>query len=272
MKRAAVILLILSLPLTVEAQDYSGLDSLLTRFYKLLAFEPVEEKIAEFDGLISTCRDSLTRQHVALRIFDHYREPELMGDEEVAVHIFDRWFADGILPMTGEMELFEARMFADFNRSTLIGRPAPVVELKGRGGKKIAVPEAGCSAILFFYDTSCSKCRLEVKLLPKVLAGVDFPINFYAVYCGSDKRAWKHFRREFRTGNRNVRVVHLWDPDIDSDYLRLYGVISTPRMYMTEPQGSIIGRRLDPESLVQLLPTAGAIQAVYNQNVGNTGL
>jgi len=270
MRRTAVIMLLLTLPLIAEAQDYSGLDSLLIKFYQALTFEPVEEKITEFDGLIATCKDSLTRRHVALQIFDHYREPELMGDEEVAVHIYDKWFADGSLSMTGEMEKFDAQMFADFNRSTLIGRPAPVVVMKSSNGKTVTFPELGRSAILFFYDTSCSKCKLEVKLLPAVLKAVVFPVNFYAVYCGTDKKAWRRFRKEFKTGNTNVKLIHLWDPDIDSDYLRTYGVISTPKMYMTEPQGSIIGRRLDPESLMQLLPTAGAIQSVYDEHVKNT--
>lgn len=270
MKRLAVIVLLLSLPLIAGAQDYSGLDSLLTRFYRALTFEPVEEKITEFDALISTCKDSLTRQHVALQIFDHYREPELMGDEEVAVHIYDRWFADGKLGMTGEMEKFDAQMFADFNRSTLIGKQAPHVEMRKCCGGKMTIPEAGRSAILFFFDTSCNKCKVEARLLPSVLDRADFPVNFYAVYCGSDRKAWRQFRKEFKTGNRNVKIFHLWDPALDSDYLRLYGVISTPKLYMTEPGGCVIGRRLDPESLMQLLPTAGAIQAAYDKHIKNT--
>ena len=259
------VLLLLS-PLTLGAQDFRGLDSLLGRFHEVLALESVDVKIAEYDGLIATCADSLTRNHVALQIFDHYREPVIMGDEEVAVHIFDRWFASDSLPMTGEMEKFEARMFADFNRSTLLGRQAPTVELLDPSGRKIEMPRAGSCAILFFYDTSCAKCRLEVSVLPAILKEIDYPVNFYAVYCGSDKKSWKRFRRNFKTANKNVKLVHLWDPDMDSDYLRLYGVISTPKMYMTEPQGVVIGRRLEPESLMQLIPTAGAIQAAYGKS------
>lgn len=267
MRRLLVIcVLALLLPAGMVARDYRGLDSLLVQFYDAMMMEPVEAKIHEFDSLIETCQDSLTRQHVALAIFDHYRESKVMGEEEVAVHIYDRWFADGTVRMTGEMEEFDAQMFADFNRSTLIGRDAPTVTMNDQCRRPVTFPETGRTCILFFYDTSCAKCQLEIKVLPGILEGIDFPVNFYAVNCGSDKKAWRKFRQSFRVRNRQVKLIHLWDPDMDTDYLRLYGIISTPKMYMTEPQGSVIGRRLEPESLMELLPVAGAIQAVYDKH------
>ena len=53
---------------------------------------------------------------------------------------------------------------------------------------------------------------------------------------------------------------------MESDYLSLYGVISTPKLYMTAPDGRIIGRRLEPESLAQLLPIAARIAKQENDN------
>ena len=63
--------------------------------------------------------------------------------------------------------------------------------------------------------------------------------------------------------NPNLKIVHCWDPAVGSDYLRLYGVISTPRMYMVAPEGSVIGRRLEVESLQQLLPVAKEIESMF---------
>lgn len=263
MKRLFIPLILLLLPIGAAAQRYDGLDSLLTGFYTALERAPLEEKTAEFDALIASCRDSLTRQHVATEIFDHYKDAPVMGDEEISVHIYDRWFADGTVKMAGEFSLMDARMFADFNRSTLIGCDAPQVVLIKPGGAKVSVPEKGRTAILFFYDTECAKCRLEAKVLPGILESIDFPVRFYAVYSGSDRKSWNRFRREFRVRNTSVRVEHFWDPGIDSDFIRWYGVISTPRMYLMEPSGSIIGRRLEPESLQQILPLAKQIATIY---------
>lgn len=271
MKRSIPALIIMALlSVSGHAQDYSRLDSLLVQFYDAMTAEPSEEKFREFDGLISTCNDSLTRQHVALAVFDHYRESKVMGEEEVAVHIFDRWFSDGTIRMTGEMEEFDARMFADFNRSTLIGCDAPAITMRDQRGRAVTFPSRGRINILFFYDTACAKCQLEMKVLPGILESIDFPADVVAVYCGSDRKAWNKFRRQFKVRNRSLRMIHLWDPEFDTDYLRLYGVISTPKMYMTEPQGSIMGRRLEPESLMELIPVAGTIQSVYDKHINNT--
>ena len=74
-----------------EPYRYGALDSLLTQFYVSLEPESVEVKNKEFDGLIGVCTDSLTRQHVALRILNHYMHARVMGEEAVAIHIFDEW-------------------------------------------------------------------------------------------------------------------------------------------------------------------------------------
>ena len=63
--------------------------------------------------------------------------------------------------------------------------------------------------------------------------------------------------------NPNVKLLHCWDPEVESDYLRLYAVISTPKMYMIAPEGSIIGRRLEIESLQSLLPVAKEINTMF---------
>lgn len=259
MKIPASILLILTLGFSAPAQDFSGLDSLLVKFYALLAPESPEVKCREFDALIAECKDSTTRSHVAVDVFDHYREPLIMGDEEVAVHIFDEWFDSGKCKMAGEFSLMDARLFADFNRSTLLGRQAPEVVLSNKCGGKCLIPRKGRTAILFFYDTSCAKCVLEMEVLPEIMKAIDFPVNFYAVYCGAERHSWAKARRKLNFRNPFIKTIHLWDPELKSDYLRQYGVISTPKLYMTEPAGRIIGRRLEAESLIRMIPLAKTI-------------
>ena len=75
MKALLLFMLPLLLPAFAAGQGtenrYAGLDSLLTEFYAALVPEEIEVKNAEMDRLIETCHDSLTRQHVALEIFNH---------------------------------------------------------------------------------------------------------------------------------------------------------------------------------------------------------
>lgn len=250
---------------SLEFDRYRGLDSLLTQFYYTLEREDPEVKGVEFDGLIETCKDSLTRQHVTLQIFDHYRYSRLMGDETVAVHIFDNWLANGRVKTRSEFEMMDAELFANFNRESLIGMDAPRIELfKPCGGRK-DIPSEGRISVLFFYDTSCGKCRLETQVLPTIVKEVDFPFDFYAIYVGTDRREWNAFRRNFRLKNKNIRLIHLWDPEIDSGYQKAYGVTGTPRLFVVEPDGVIIGRRLEMTNLMEMFPVLRAVWETYEK-------
>jgi len=266
MRRKLLILLLCLLPSLLRSQTDSlhiaKLDSMLANYTEAIAPESIDVKKAECDFLISSVKDSLTMQHIALWLFDRYKESQLMGEEAVAVHIYDTWFKDGTIAMRSEFDKLDADIFATFNRSTLLGMTAPKVDLTTRCGRKVTVPQDGSYSILFFFDTSCAKCQLESKVLPGILEKIEFPAKFYAVYCGYDKAQWRKFRRSFRVRNRNVGVLHLWDPEMETDYLRLYGVISTPRLYITDTDGEVLGRRLEAESLAEIIQY---INAYYGQ-------
>ena len=262
MRRLLPILLTLLLACGVHAaaQDaqadstsrFAPLDSLLTQFYGALLPADNNEKNAEFDALITSCADSLTRQHVTLAIFDHYRFSRIMGEEAVAVHIFDEWLATGKVQPRSEFEMFEAERFALENRSTLIGMPAPQLTLRTPCGGKRTLPRSDRAAVLFFYSPGCAKCRLETHALPAVLADVNFPLDFYAIDVDTDRRAFRAFRKALKTPNKNVRMIHLWDPKNESTLLLDYGVFSTPKVFVVW-EGEILGRRLEMDNLHEII-------------------
>lgn len=267
-KRLLTVLAALALGLSAMAGNadslrFAALDSLLLRYCE--AMLPLEnaDKVKECDFLIESCKDSATRQHVALTLFDHYRTSKLMGEEEVAIRIYDNWMATKRVAMRSEFDQLDADLFVRFNRSSLIGMDAPSLRLRKPCGGTAEIPAKGKTTLLFFYEPGCSKCRAEVKLLPQALSTVDFPLELAAIYTGTDRKAWRRFRREIQSGNPRVKVRHFWDPEIASDYQMKYAVIGTPRLFSVEPGGTIIGRRLELDSLPQLLPVAKALQELY---------
>ncbi len=267
MRRLLAISLALFLGLGLHAQQdptAALLDSLVLKYVTAIQPESVETKQGECDFLIGSVRDSLMRRQIAVSLFNYYRNAPVMGDEAVAIYVFDKWFSSGKMSFPGEFERLDAEMFCNMNRNTLLGMDAPVLKARKPCGGRVKVPEQGSTTLIWFYDTACSKCKVEAKVLPSVLErSVDFPVTLVAFYAGQSRKEWRAFRRSFKVENPNVRLVHCWDPQVESDYLRLYGVISTPRMYMVAPEGSIIGRRLEVESLQQLMPTAKEIDAMF---------
>lgn len=239
----------------IDSTRLAALDERLEEYFRTLEPERIEVKNKECDLLIDSASDSLLRRHIALKIYDHYLESPVMGDEAVAIHLTDTWFATGLIDMGGDEVLLNAKVYADFNRQSLLGMQAPLAEMETPEGQTIEIGgHASRYRVLFFYDTECSKCKLETILLRSKLNAKNWPIDVYAVYIGVDPDAWKEWRdSKFNVRATRTKVVHLWDPEVASDYQMKYGVIQTPRMFLIDRSGTIIGRGMDTRALEQLL-------------------
>ena len=238
MKHAALIPLLL-LPFFAAAQDFSPLEKKLDEYLLALRGESVAVQSAECDFLISAVADSLTREHVARKLWDHYRNSPVMGEEGVAVYLADEWFSTGKVHFETEEELQSAKAFAIFNRSSLIGMQAPQLSLKDAAGNPVPTPEG--PYVLYFYDTGCSKCKLEtIRLKRFISSGSGIPV--FAVYVGADSEGW---------GIEGA--INVWDPDFDGNWITDYGVVGTPRMFLIDGAGIIQGRNLDTPALEQLI-------------------
>ena len=251
MKRLLTALAALSAALMLRAQDdrFDALGAKLEEYFAALAGEPLSVQNAECDFLIESCQDSLVRQFVALKIYDHYLRSRIMGDDGVAVHVADTWFIPGRVAMHSDLDLLNAKVFAEFNRQALLGAQAPLLTLQDPSGEEVTVPETGRYTVLYFYDTSCSTCRIETPRLCRFLRETTLPLTAVAVYVGDDPGAWEHYRE---ASLAVPGLIHLWDPELSSDFQRKYGVIQTPRMFLVAPDGTVAGRGLDTPAL-QLL-------------------
>lgn len=258
-RRAVIFILWLLLPFCcfaqVDSTRLAELDKRLETYFQILEPENVDVKSRECDLLIDSAKDSLLRQHIALKAYDHYLNSTLMGDEGVAVHLTDTWFAPGLVSMGGEEVLFNAKIFADFNRQSLLGKPAPSFAMESFEGDSVSF--GGRSEryrVLLFYDTDCAKCKLELMRLRPLLDSRNWPVDLYAVYTGGDKESWERWLSERMNINApRTRIFNLWDPEVKSDYQMKYGVLQTPRMFLIDKEGTIIGRGLDSDALERLL-------------------
>lgn len=248
-----------------------ALDSKLEEYLAAIGREGTDVQKGECDFLIGTCTDSLMRQHVALTVYEHYRDSKVMGAEAVAIHVFDKWIMPGKVRMRSDAEMMAARVFAEFNRQSLIGNRAPELTLYDVDGELVTV--FGESApkrfsVLYFYDTSCATCKVQSILLRHLFQDEDYPVDFYAVYAAGDRESWlDYIGQQLTFDSRQTRVFHLWDPEISSDFQRKYGVIQTPRMFLISPDGTILGRGLDAQALSLMLDTLfGEVEMEYGSD------
>ena len=251
MKRLLTALLAVFLAFSLQAQDnrFDALGAKLEEYFAALAGDPIPMQNAECDFLIESCQDSLTRQFVALKIYDHYLNSKIMGDDGVAVHVADTWLIPGKVAMHSELDLLNAKVFAEFNRQAQLGAEAPTLVVMDQEGETVSVPGKGEYTVLYFYDTSCSTCRIESPRLRDFLKDTDFPLQTVAFYTGDDEEEWARYQA---TSLNVPGITHVWDPEMDSDYQRKYGVLQTPRMFLIGPDGTVVGRGLDTPALRML--------------------
>lgn len=247
----------LSAPIRAQQLDSAkaaAMDAKLEEYFRAIELLPLEDKMAECDFLVESCGDSLLRNHVASYIYQHYSKPRIMGEEAVAIHMVDKWFESGKVKLNSDFELLGARMFAQFNRNSLLGMKAPLLTMEDSEGQKVSLPAEGRASVIYFYDVSCAKCKLTTIMLRQILESIDFPLDFYAVYTGVNHDEWDSYRKErWSLKTEAVNIYHLWDPEIDSNYQMEYGVIETPQMLLVDKDGIIIGRKLDADALSRLL-------------------
>ena len=261
MRKWILTALLCAISLGLRAQDpYPELGAKLEEYFTALAGENASVQSAECDFLISSCQDSLVRQYVALKIYDHYLSSHIMGDDAVAVHVAQQWFLSGAVPMASDQDLLNAQIYAEFNKSSLIGMPAPKLEMPDPAGEPVEIPAREGYSVLYFYDTGCSTCKLETARLQRLVDDGEYPLTVFAIYVGADADAWARYRESF-TG-----VVHVSDPSMESDWQRLYGVLKTPGMFLVNPAGTIVGRGLDTPALRILLNQQfSANQYIYGE-------
>lgn len=240
----------------IDVKD--ALAARMTEYLSAIKHESLDVQKEECDFMISSCSDSLVRHHVANTIFEHYRDSKIMGAESVAIHLFDNWFLSGVVKMDDEMEMLAAKVFAEFNRRSLIGNSAPELTMLTPQGESVTIFDEDTRSrgytVLYFYDTDCATCKVQTILLRRMLEQEDFPVELIAIYAADNYDSWmKYIVDSFEMNVKNTRITHLWDPELNSDFQRKYGIIQTPGMFLIGPDKTILGRRLDVPALSIML-------------------
>lgn len=223
-----------------------------------LAAEPAAVQKDSIAGiLVSFGTDTLMRDSAAVRMYGFYTSSPVMGAEEMAVYLYDEWFAKGKAYMHDRDLEQQARIFSAFNRNSLIGMKAPQISLQGIWGGTFSIPDdcSGRLAVLYFYDDGCPVCSVESALLGSFVQRYSGDsLEIAAIYTGQDEQAWEAYRSSrLPSSTGPVTVTHLWDPGMTSSFPMLYGVLSTPKMFLLDKDGTILGRNLGTRALEQLL-------------------
>ena len=221
--------------------------------------------ISRADAFISTGKTPEERARLAYYIYRYYRESKIMGYDEIAVYVADAYFIKGGYTLPDADAVMEMKLFAQTNRLSLIGMRAPGLTLEDPAGNKVELANGNQDyTVLYFYDDECASCIRTTPALMQYLIRNTEGLNFtvYMIYTQDDRERWMNYLQKavhpFKVPD-NVNIVHLWDPEMTSDFVTKYGVISTPKMFLLNRQGIIVGRDLTPAALSQVVDVQESI-------------
>lgn len=183
-----------------------------------------------------------------------YQQPEIMGLDEVFVHVYDKYFA------SGEMDFWvtapvkkNLKDHADKIRSSMIGRVGANLIMQDQNLQPRSMYDIKNKyTILYIFDPDCGHCREETPKLVDFYTKSKTKYNFevYAVAADSSLVKMKNFIKEFKTPWITVNGPRSY---IKEHYSKLYHSETTPTIYILDDKKKIIAKKLPVKQLDEFL-------------------
>lgn len=231
------------------------------QYLRLLQYNHNDTIVKYVDSLIAGGGNRELQNRLAHTAYNFFYDPQIMGQEGVAVHIAENWFLNDKLDWPNKEGKFMLRTFVEFNKHSLVGMDAPELSLVDTTGNTVKLSSLDAEyTIIYFYTDDCITCRKETpKLVDFVNGYEDGVLAVYAVYANDNSQRWKEYiEKELFIYNPFMNWVNVYDPEYESGFQMLYNVIKTPQMFLLEKEKKIIGRGLNVKALKELLEEKNA--------------
>ncbi len=227
----------------------------------------------EIDMIVEKSRaDSALFRYVLITLFNKYAKSQIMGMDAIQVHIAEKYYINEAW-WSDEKFLKDLKERVEILKPLLIDQPAPDVKLRvipAEHFKQAAndtalksYPHAGNFmnisdvdaefTVLLFWEATCSHCK---KVVPKMyelyqneLKEQGIEVVAVSTLFGEDgKRKWVDFVNKHQLYD----WINGWNP-YDYEFKVTYDIRSTPQIYVLNKQKQIIGKKLGPENIMELV-------------------
>lgn len=176
-----------------------------------------------------------------------YSDPKIMGTDAVYVHLAENYYLNGQATWIDSANLQGIRVRVADLKPLLIGSPAPVLPgLINTESTPVSIDTVNADyVILFFWDPGCSHCK---EVLPKLL--VEYPglkklgCEVVAVDTHAEKEPWIKYIEE-----NKLTWINVYSPVYFREILNRYQVWTTPRVFVLDRKGKIVGKDLAVEQI-----------------------
>jgi thiol-disulfide isomerase/thioredoxin len=223
------------------------LQARLNAFFTNVVIQSPDSINKEIDRLMRKCKSNYkVFQFIAVYLFNHFRESEIMGHDAVLVKLADDIYLSGKADWVSDEFKSDLRKQIDLIRPNLIGKKAENLVMDSYKGIFVSLYDVDKEfTILYFWEPNCGHCK---ESTPKLKAYYDKAknenIEVFAVCTTSDKTSWTKYIEE-----NKLNWINGWDPERSSHFDYYYNVQSTPMVYILDKNKKIIAKKISVEDI-----------------------
>jgi thiol-disulfide isomerase/thioredoxin len=180
-----------------------------------------------------------------------YQNPEIMGLDEVFVHLNDKYFASGEMSYWANDKMRQNMAEqADRFRKSLIGQKGANLIMQDLTLKPKALYDIKNKyTVLYIFDPDCGSCKKETPKLVDFYAKKKFDVEVYAVSADTSMVKMRDYIKEMKMKWITVNGPRTYV----GPYQDLYDASTTPTLYVLDGKKKIIGKKIPAEKLEDFL-------------------
>lgn len=187
-----------------------------------------------------------------------FQNPDIMGLDEVFVHLNDTYFASGEMNFWANDQMKKnLKDHADRLRKSLIGQKGANLIMQDLNLKPRALYDIKNKyTVLYIFDPDCGSCKKETPRLVDFYNKKKFDVEVYAVSADTSMAKMRDYAKEM-----NMKWITVNGPrTYVGPYQDLYDANTTPTLYVLDNQKKIIGKKIPAEKLEDFLTQYERIQ------------
>ncbi|MGB8490103.1 MAG: thioredoxin-like domain-containing protein [Bacteroidales bacterium] len=223
------------------------LQARLNSFFTNVLIQAPDTIDREIDRLIAKVQgDPKLFQFVAVWLFNHFSQSEVMGHDAVMVKLADDIYLSGKAPWVSKEFRDDLRKQVELIRPNLIGKKAVDLVMDSYKGIFVSLYDVDKDfTILYFWEPDCSHCKEATPKLRKYYeTAKNEGVEVFAVCTTADRQKWEKYIQD-----NDLSWINGWDPDRKSNFGAYYNVQSTPLIYILDRNKKIIAKKLSVDDI-----------------------
>jgi thiol-disulfide isomerase/thioredoxin len=230
----------------------------LDRYIKELTLQTEDSLIKEADLVVNKAIKGNQKDIISYCIWyitNQYEMPKTVGTEGVFVHMGEKYYLTGIMPVSDTATLKNMSERIKVLKPLLVNKIIPDLGVMSyRAPDKLEYIHGSKAdfQVLFFYSPTCGHCR---ESAPKLKAFHDKMhaqgVDVLTVAIEGKEDEWRKFIKEFKLEGMTNGFGLVASRQVV--YRNDYDVFSTPTVYVLDKNKKIIARRLGVEDLEPFL-------------------